>query len=589
VVGRWVWRGDGEPPAPFVTAIGELLGGPGRLVARLLWNRDVRDATAAADFLRPTLARGLRPPALIRDLERAARRLADAVAAGERIAVYGDYDVDGMTGAAQLVIFLRALGIEPLLHVSHRAREGHGLHPDVLRGLRAAGATVVVTADCGTGDVRALEAAAGVGLDVIVCDHHHVPATRPPAFALLNPHQPGCDFPFKGLSGAGVVFYLLMGLRAELRARGRDPLPDLRPYLDLVALGTVADVVPLRAENRVLVAHGLRRLAETERAGLAALKEIALVEGASVHAIGFRLAPRLNAVGRLADARRGVELLTTTSPEEARALAAELEVHNAERRALEDALVAEAAGIAESHVAAGAGAALVVAGDGWHPGVAGIAAARLVERYRRPVVVLALDGALARGSGRSVPGVDLRGALAACAELFETFGGHAQAVGLTLRREQVGALRARLCEALGPGADACGPPVLPIDAETSLRDVTADLAAHLAALEPHGPGNPEPVLLARDVEVQGVGLVGEPSRPHLKLRLRQDSRTVAAMGFGLGHLPVRVGERVDVAFTPRLSHWRGVERLRVEIVAVRCADARSTSQPTEFTDELAIP
>jgi single-stranded-DNA-specific exonuclease len=589
VVGRWVWRGDGEPPAPFVTAIMGMLGVHGRLVARLLWNRDVRDPTAAADFLRPTLARGLGSPFLIRDMDRAARRLADAVAAGERIAVYGDYDVDGMTGAAQLVLFLRALGLEPLLHVSHRAREGYGLDVDALRALRRAGAAVVVTADCGTGDVRALEAAAAVGLDVIVCDHHHVPVTRPPAFALLNPHQPGCGFPFKGLSGAGVVFYLLMGLRAELRARGRTSLPDLRPYLDLVALGTVADVVPLRAENRVLVAHGLRRLAQTERAGLVALKETAMVEGASVHAIGFRLAPRLNAVGRLADARRGVELLTTASGEEARKLAAELEVHNAERRALEDAVVAEATAIAEMHVAAGASAALVVAAEGWHPGVVGIAAARLVERYRRPVVVLALDGPLARGSGRSLPGVDLREALATCGDLFETFGGHAQAVGLTLRREHVGVARARLCEVLARGAAASGPPALHLDAETSLREVTAELAATLAALEPHGPGNPEPVLLARDVEVQGVGLVGEPSRSHLKLRLRQDSRTVAAMGFGLGHLPVHAGQRVDVAFTPRLSRWRGVERLRFEILALRCTDVRAPPQPLEVAVESAIP
>jgi single-stranded-DNA-specific exonuclease len=556
------------------------------LLARLLWNRDVRDPDAAARFLRPTLAAGLRSPRLLKDMDRAAARLADALAAGERIAVYGDYDVDGMTGAALLVLGLRALGSEPLLHVSHRAREGYGLHAEALRALAAGGARVVVTADCGTGNPGELALAAELGLDVIVCDHHLAPTNRPPALALLNPLQPGCEFPFKGLSGAGVVFYLLMGLRMELRARGHTALPDLRPFLDLVALGTVADVVPLREENRVLVAHGLRALDRTTRPGLVALKETALVEGASVRAIGFRLAPRLNAAGRLADARRAVEMLVTASAGEARALAGELELHNAERRAIEEAMLAEAIALVDGREAA---RHVLVARDGWHPGVAGIVAARLAERYDRPAVVVALDGDVGRGSGRSVAGVNLHAALADCRDLFDAFGGHPQAVGLTLRRAQLRPLAARLDAALGHHPVAAARPCVAVDAEVSFAHVTAALGAALDRLEPFGPGNPEPVLCARDVEVQGAGLVGEPSRPHLKLRLRQDGRTLAAIGFGLGHLPVVAGDRLDVVFTPRLSRWQGVDRLRLEIVDVRRADAVRAPQTTGMPPESPIP
>jgi single-stranded-DNA-specific exonuclease len=482
-------------------------------VARLLWNRDVRDADEAVAFLRPTLARGLRSPLLLKDLGTATARLADALAGGERIAVYGDFDADGITGSALLLAGLRELGADPLLHVPLR-REGHGLHAAALEGLRAAGARVVVTVDCGTGDAREIARATELGLDVIVCDHHRAPPVRPPALALLNPCQPGCEFPFKGLAAAGVAFYLLMGLRMELRGRGHGGLPDLRRHLDLVALGTVADVVPLREENRVLVTHGLRALERTERPGLRALKETALVESASVRAVSHRLAPRLNAGGRLADARSAIEMLTTDSLDRARSLAAELEVHNAERRALEESMAAEALAAVDADGGAAAEPAIVVARDGWHPGIVGIVAARLAERHHRPALVIALDGDLGRGSGRSVPGMDLHAALSSCAELVETFGGHAGAVGLTVRRERVPVLARRLCEAVGRLAPAAAlERALDLDAEVALSAVTPALASALAVLEPHGAGNPEPVLLARGVEVHGVGLLGDTRTP----------------------------------------------------------------------------
>jgi single-stranded-DNA-specific exonuclease len=586
----WVWRQpDGPVPEALVAAVAGLGVGCADVVARLLWNRDVSDPKDAEAFLRPTLARGLRSPLLLADMQRAVRRLADALAARETIAVYADYDVDGVSGAAQLVSFFRDLGSPPLVHVSHRAREGYGLHSDVLRQLRDAGARVVVTADCGTANVAELRIATELGLDVIVCDHHHAPLERPPAYAVLNPLRADCSFPFKGLSGAGVVFYLLMGLRTELRARGVAAVPDLRRYLDFVALGTVADVVPLRDENRVLVAHGLRALEHTERPGLRALKESALVERASVRAIGFRLAPRLNASGRLADAGVAVEVLTTESSERARELVAELEMRNAERRTVEDVMVREARRLVDAEDAT-AGAGIVVASDTWHAGVVGIVAARLVAAYRRPALVIALEGDEGRGSGRSVGGFHLLDALGECEQLLERFGGHRQAVGFSVRREHVPALRslfaASVRRRLAPDDIR---PTLAIDAELSLAAVTTELAAGLALLEPHGPGNPEPALLARGVRVEGARPVGDPSRPHMKLRLRADGRTIPAIAFGMGHDRVSAGDRVDVVFTPRLTRWQDVERLELEVVGWRQSQAIEGAQGADIEREYCIP
>ena len=306
-----------------------------------------------------------------------------------------------------------------------------------------------------------------------------------------------------------------------------------------------------------------------------------------MRSIGFRLAPRLNAGGRLAEARRAVDVLVTSDPDEARALAAELECCNAERRAIEEAMVGEAVRL----VGDAPGCSIVVAHDGWHQGVVGIVAARLAERYHRPALVIALDGPLGRGSGRSVRGVDLHGAVNECRALLETFGGHRQAVGFSLRRERVEELAASFEEAVVRRVrPADTEPLLALDAELTLSAVTPALAEALVALEPHGPGNPEPVFLARDVRVVATRSVGDPSRPHLRLRLSQDGRTVPAIAFGRGHLAIGVGDRLDVAFTPRLSRWQGVDRLEIEVVDLReCEDATPAPQLHENVEELHIP
>jgi single-stranded-DNA-specific exonuclease len=580
---RWVLRRADEAACGRLAAgIAEAqptLARSARWLATLLANRGLDEPAAALAFLDPTLSRHVRSPLLMTDMRRATMRLADALRGGERIVVFGDYDVDGVSGAAELLLFFRELGVEAGLYVPSRLREGYGLNEGAVRQLAREGARVLVTVDCGTANVRELALAQQLGLDVIVCDHHHAPAERPPACAVLNPQRRDCTFPFKGLSGAGVVFYLLMGLRMELRERGVTRLPDLRRYLDLVALGTVADVVPLVEENRVFVRYGLRELERTRRPGVAALRQITATAGATVQAVGFRLAPVLNAGGRLADARRSVELLTTESTVQARDAAARLWEENRERREIERRMVEEAVAMIEADGQWRRRASIVVGSPAWHPGVVGIVAARLVERYYRPAFVFAVGDTLARGSARSIPGLHLVEALADCREMLASFGGHRAAAGASLRAEDLGRFAGafeRSVRGRTRGRDFI--PELEIDAVVSLADVSRPLVEDLGTLEPTGPANPPPTFAARDVGVVDRRAVGTPEEqngemqpPHVKLRLQQGECTVDAIGFRMRGIAPAVGTRVDLVFTPERDDWNGNRAVGLRIIDLRPA------------------
>lgn len=566
---RWVMR---QTPEADVGALGSAIAEAYPPLARscqwlasLLANRGHREPESAVAFLEPLLSRHVRSPLLMRDMARATMRLADALRAGERIVVFCDYDVDGASGAAQLLLFFRELGVEAGVYVPDRLREGYGLNEGAVRRLAAEGARVVVTVDCGTANARELALAGQLGLDVIVCDHHHASAERPPAFALLNPHQAECGFPFKGLSGAGVVFYLLMGLRMELRERGLPCTCDLRRYLDLVALGTVADVMPLREENRVFVKYGLRELERTERPGIAALREVAAMGAASVHAVSFRLAPLLNAGGRVARAQRAVDLLTSTNLGNARVMARQLEEDNRERRTLERKVRDEAVAMVEADAAWRRRASLVVAARDWHPGVIGIVAARLAERYYRPAFVIALGDGIARGSGRSIRGLHLVEAVRDSGAPFLSFGGHAAAAGVTLRADDVPRFATAFEQSVrGRTCSEDFVPEIQLDGEVPLHEVTRGLVDDLQVLEPTGPANRRPTFIAKDVEVLSRRDVGTPEAdgaalrpPHVKLFLRQGEATHDAIGFGMSSVPVNRGDRVDVVFTPERNDWQG--------------------------------
>ncbi len=573
---RWhVLEPDPQALARFCTEPILPRGGkPSPLLARLLLNRGLRTPEEARAFLDPSLSRGLRSPLLFQDMGRAVARLIQALEKGEKVFVYGDYDVDGVTGSAQLLLFLRELGASPGLYIPHRVREGYGLNERAVREMAFQGARVLVTVDCGAASHREVALAQNLGIDVIVCDHHHVPEVRPPALALLNPMERGCPFSLSGLSGAGVVFYLLMGLRMGLRQAGKGPLPNLRRYLDLVALGTVADLVPLVEENRTLVAYGLKEIAQTQRLGVQALKEVSGLSGdgeqkiSSGH-VAFRLGPRLNAGGRLADAKKAVELLTTTDLSKAHALAAELDRENRERQGLEEEVLRQALTQVEE---VGDRWSLVLASPDWHPGVIGIVASRLVEAFHRPTILIALDGELGRGSGRSPYSFHLYQGIKACGDLLEGFGGHRQAAGLSIRQECIPEFARRfervVREAL---TEEDLIPTVKVDGELPLSELNLALLEELQLLEPHGQGNPEPVFLAREVRVLSSRVVGRDSGPgkggHLKLFLvpSEGGKPFEAIWFGRGNEEISFRDRLDVLYTPQLHTWNGTARMQLRL------------------------
>jgi single-stranded-DNA-specific exonuclease len=535
------------------------------LLARLLINREVTTPAAAMAFLHTRLADHLRSPMLFRDMGAAADRVMAALQRPEQIAIYGDYDVDGISGSAILLNFLRALGHEPILHIPHRMKDGYGVTEAGIRRLADQGARVIITVDCGAVAHREVALARQRGIDVIVCDHHQISATRLPAHAVLNPIEPDGGFPFTGLCGAGVAFYLALGIRMRLRESGATSLPDLRRYLDLVTLGTIADIVPVVEENRVLVKHGLRELNQSSRPGVVALKAVSGVGAVSTGSVGFRLAPRLNAGGRLADATRSVELLTTADRARAEQLAQELDQENRARQAIETEILGEAVARAEDLSDLGERRSIVLASPQWHPGVIGIVASRLVERYYRPTILIAIDDSsgIGRGSGRSIRHFNLHEAVAACASVLEGFGGHRMAAGLSIRRERVeefaqlfeGAVRERTrAEHFVPEIE--------VDAELSFRDVDAQLMEDLDRLEPFGVGNPEPIFFAGAVTVLSRGIVGEN---HLKLYLRHEGRALPAIGFGMAHRVGAESDALDVLYSPMQEEWNGSVTLQLRL------------------------
>jgi single-stranded-DNA-specific exonuclease len=539
------------------------------LAARVLAARVSADPDAARAFLEAPLS-ALPAPFSMKGMAAAVERLARALEAGERIATYGDYDVDGVTSTVLLSGFLRACGGEVVTYTPHRLVEGYGLNTGAVEKLAAQGVKLLVSLDCGITSVDEVRAAASLGVETVVVDHHTVPVELPAAAAILNPHQPGCGYPSKELSAVGVTFALAMALRKTLRERGRfspeRPEPNLRALLDLVALGTVADVVPLTGANRILVRWGLEEIARGGRIGLKALKQVAGVAAGPVTAgqIGFRLGPRINAAGRLDDAGRGVRLLSTTDPSEARALAEELDRENLARQEIERKMLAEALDDAQAAVRRGAHG-LVLARDGWHPGVVGIVAARVAERFHRPAVLIGMADGVGKGSGRSIEGFHLYDALAACSAELARFGGHRHAAGVTIEPGRIEPFRAAFeAHALAHLSAEALTPRCKLDGWIDEGDLSLRAAEDLEKLGPFGAGHPEPVFALRAAAAR-ARTVGAGAA-HLKLSL---GKGWDAIGFGLGdRLPECAGP-VEAAFTIGFDDWGGTKRVQLKLRDVR--------------------
>jgi single-stranded-DNA-specific exonuclease len=552
------------------------------IVAQLLINREIADSDRARRFLDSPLT-GLHPPDALPGVTEAAGRLYDATRTGRRICVYGDYDVDGTTGTAILLQVLRLLGAEPDFYVPHRLEEGYGLNPDALRQVAESGAKVVVTVDCGVASLREAEVARELGLELIVTDHHEPKERKPDAAVVVHPRLPPGCYPFGGLSGSGVALKLAWKL-AQLGSGGDKVTPRYRDFLldavVLASLGTVADVVPLHDENRIFVRAGLNRLRQAPSVGLRALVEAAgLSAGAELRAsdVAFKLAPRLNAAGRLGCARLVVELLTTTSPQRAADYARTLEDQNAKRQKIERDMVKAAREMAERDYAESA--ALVLASQDWHGGVIGIVAGRLAEQFARPVLMIAVrpgeNGGLpvGHGSGRSVPGFALHEALKACADCLVSHGGHRAAAGFKVRADAIDAFREKFC-AYTASQFPDGPPSprLVLDAEVPLSALTMGLLKEIDRLEPYGSENSRPIFLAGDLEIQGQPRRMGGGERHMSFRVRQNGTTLRAVAFGMGERFDELmsdGGRCCLAFTPKVNEWQGYRSVELEVVDFR--------------------
>ena len=548
------------------------------VVAQLLICRGITDPELARQFLDPKLS-ALRDPDCLPGCRQAAVVIHEAIRSGKRIVIYGDYDVDGMTGTATLRQCLKMLGGDVGCYVPHRIDEGYGLNHEALRSLASQKAELVVTVDCGISSVDEAATARQCGLEMIVTDHHRVPGQLPDVAAIVHPALPGHDYPFHGLSGSGVALKLAWAVCQQASGSkrvGQRMKQFLIEAVGLAALGTVADVVPLIDENRVLVRHGLSSLKREPTPGLAALGRIAGLDGKSqwtAEDIAFSLAPRLNAAGRLGQAQLGVELLVTDRADRAQQLAQYLDGLNTSRQTLERSIYLAANKQAQQQFDPAGDSALVLAQHGWHPGVIGIVAGRLAEKYHRPVVLIAWDQLGVKpgiGSARSVPGFNLHAALEACGEHLLSHGGHAAAAGLTLQETRLDAFRADFCEhAAREIAESQRVAELTVDAEAPLSAFTLRIAGQIEQLAPFGYGNARPLLCTSGVTLAGPPKpIGTGGR-HLALRLKQHEVTLRAVAFGGGD---RVDEltslegTLDVAFRPVINTFGGRRNVELHLV-----------------------
>jgi single-stranded-DNA-specific exonuclease len=553
-----------EPDQAVVEQLQDALKLP-PAICRLLAARGYGIPDDAKAYLRPRLDQ-LHDPRCLMDLDRACERLVRALRENETILVHGDYDVDGICSTTIMVRTLSMLGGNPVPFIPLR-ENGYDLTEAGVHAARACGATLVVTCDCGTSAHKPIATLQADGIDVIVTDHHLPGGPLPPAYAVLNPKRPGCTSPDKDLAAVGVAFKLALALT---RAVGGNE-NAVFSMLDLVALATIADVAPLRGENRVFVRYGLKLLNDPQRPGIRAMIRAAGLEGKSLTAgrVGFILAPRLNAAGRLQSALRGVELMLATSDQAANPIARELEELNVRRQEFDRAMLDRARAMVQQ-LDLSSTYGIVLAEEGWHAGVIGIVASRIVEEFGRPAVLIALDGAEGKGSGRSISAFDLHSGLAECRELLIRFGGHRSAAGVTIAADQVDAFAARFNEvAAARLTEDDLVPELRVDLEIPFEDATDELESLLRHIEPCGMGNPSPLLVSR-----GVTIAAPPrtvGKDGLKLLLHSEGRELVALGWGMAPRAreLDVGMSIDVAYRLERDEYQGISRVQARLADFR--------------------
>ncbi|MDI9570032.1 MAG: single-stranded-DNA-specific exonuclease RecJ [Pseudomonadota bacterium] len=546
------------------------------VISKILMSRDIQNLDDARRFLFPSL-NDLHNPFLMRDMKKAVQRVIQAIARKEKVVVFGDYDADGITSTAVLLRFLRPLLPEIDYYIPDRIAEGYGLNRNAIDVLQRRGVGLIITVDCGVSDREEVQYALTRGMDTIILDHHEVPEELPPAAAVINPHRRDCPFPFKDLAGVGIAFNFIICLRGRLREAGfwtKRNYPNLKEYLDLVALGTIGDISPLVDENRIFTKIGLELITEERRVGLKALKEICGIETQAIDSnrASFCLIPRINAAGRVGSPAAAVRLLLTDDLDDARELARLLDGYNRQRQAMERSILEEILAEIDQTMDPLSRSALVFASSNWHPGVIGIVAARLVDRFYRPAMLISLNNGIGKGSGRSILDFNIYQGLKKCDSLLLSYGGHQYAAGISIREEHIGDFRRLLekviREDVQPGNMISQ---TAIDAQCQLRDVNHELLNQMTMLAPFGSRNPEPILCVRNVNVAATNVVGNN---HLRLRLHGDGVSCNGIWFSKGHLARHLtsGTTSDIAFTPQFNHWNGISEIQLKMRDISVAE-----------------
>ena len=538
------------------------------IVSQILVNRGITDLPTARRFLNPSL-HDLHSPFLMKDMKEGVARMIRAIQGKETIAIYGDYDADGITALAILYRFLRGIHDRVMYYIPDRVDEGYSLNRAAIDRLKAGEVGLIVTVDCGVSDREEIEYARTQGIDTIVLDHHEVPSALPAAAAVINPNRSDCPFPFKHLAGVGIVFNFLIALRGGLRNIGfwaNRAYPNLRDYLDLVALGTIGDLSPLVDENRIFARIGLELLNEDRRVGLKALRDTAGLGNTVIDSgvASFALIPRINAAGRIGTPDDAVRLLLTEDPAEAQKIAGRLDSCNRERQRLEKAIFDEIIARIHSMGDAKEKGALVLASPEWHPGVIGIVASRVVDRFYRPTILISLKDGIGKGSGRSIAEFNLYEGLKLCDPLLLSYGGHRYAAGISVKEGDIEKLSEVLGDIVKEGLVVQElVQETHIDAQCALNRITHDLVSQFDRLAPFGTRNPEPIICTRNVQVSYPTVVGNR---HLKMRVHGDGVSCSSIWFNRGDYAQDIGGvRLDIAFTPQINYWNGSSNIQLKV------------------------
>ncbi len=538
------------------------------IISQILVNRDFLDMESARRYLYPSL-NDLHSPLLLKDMKKAIERVLPAIHNKEKIVIYGDYDADGITSVVILYKFLKELTSDISYYIPDRVQEGYGLKKTVIDNFKAKGISLIITVDCGISDVEQIDYARDLGIDTIVLDHHEISGSLPGAAAVINPNREDCHFPFKDLAGVGIAFNFLIALRGALRKEGfwkNGSYPNLKEYLDIVALGTIGDVAPLIDENRIFAKIGLELITEGKRPGIKALKEVSGIDGQIVDSFkaSFCLIPRINAAGRIASSLDAVQLLLTENMEEARSLAAKLDEYNRRRQSIEKNIlneILEKIGQTPDWEKLNA---LVFASDRWHPGVVGIVASRLVDLFSRPAFVISLHNGIGKGSGRSISEFNIHNGLQQCASLLLSYGGHYRAAGISIKEDDIDEFSGLLNEIIQNSVETreiISQTI--IDSECQLSEVNLNLISEMDMLAPFGCENPEPVLCSRNIKVLSPFIVGNN---HLKMKLTSQGISRDSIWFSMGeYLPAISGAKLDIVFTPQINYWNGASDIQLKM------------------------